>query len=501
MGCRRPTIGPDGAPTRAAQAAQAGDPGTAADGGASRLAATTGTTRPSATRPAVPRPITTTAVRYSSATPWRPVIPTPTPGPALLQMTLVDAEATVMSWTIPGQAPRIERSGYVGAVEAFEALEAAGTEMVFAGGESSLRWQIAEGGTSEREQPGGPLVLVEISQRGLDLVDPGWETMEDRFSSCTLVPAHERYTVTHVFDPRIGALAGYGHARLLDELWTVASPAIDHVRITTTPTSTAPPTSSPDAYASPTATLTPSPTPAPLIDASASVRSLGIGEHPAALAGAVAAWPLVVGSSWTYRATEHLDGVFWSTWTITESVVSAVQHGEALMEVELARVTDRADDLGHGLWPEVDLDRLLVRHDAVLYVIQRSNRSLSPAQADAELPPARSQAWEDGGLVAVVGFPIGADYEEAQAQGEGKSWWRPFWRPIGPFGDVKSSAGVFPSCHASSSRSGAANGVQHWLCIGVGYVRHEVSGCHPMFGGYTVFDLIDFTVPQLVPLQ
>lgn len=397
-GCRQPTAPPTAAPTRSVQA---GEQGSAADGGAMAFAPSTGTARPLADREHEQPSASVTADLWPSETPWTPIIPTPTPGPALLQMTLADAEATAMAWSIPDREPRIERSGYVGAVDAFGALEAAGADMELSpccsGG--LLQWRIAEGMPWAGEPPGGPLVLVEISQRGFDLVYPWNDRRDSRLDNCVLVPASERYTVTHVFDPRIEAHPGYVLESAPPALWAVASTAIDHVRITATPTSTAVPTPSPDANASPTATLTPSPTLAPLIDATSRAFPLGVGEHPAALADAVAAWPLVVGSTWTYRATEHYDGVRWSTWTITESVVSAVRHGEALMEVELARVTDRADGFGTDLWPELGRDRLLVRRDGVLYAILRSNRSLSPAQAAAELPPARSRAWGGGWAV------------------------------------------------------------------------------------------------------
>lgn len=497
-GCRQPAKPPDGAPTRGTQAAQAGDPGVTADGGASLLATSTGTTRPSATRLALPRPTRTSAVRYSSATLRRPVIPTPTPGPALLQMTLADAEATVMSWTIPDQAPRIERSGYVAAVDAYEALEAADADVLLNYGSDSLQGYIA--GTRGSEAVVGPLVLIEVSQRGLDILDDQRSEAKRQLNSCTLVPADQRYLATLVFDPSEADLVGHTLEAAPEALWAIAATVIDHVRVTATATSAALPAAIPDAHASPTP---PSSTPGPLIDPAVPAIRLGVGEYPTTLADAIAAWPLVVGSSWTYRAKSHGNGVFWHAWTITETVVSAVRYGDALMEVAFIRETNPSTAGVGDMWPEVagdrPLDRVLVRADGVLYSGyemlegRRSYRPLRLAEALAEPPEAPSKEAWDAPLKPIVALPLHARSVPAR--------WQALWLPRGGVSNLLSTAGEFPLCHATSSYLGSYSASQHWLCPGVGYARHEISACGVMVGGHAVFDLIDYTIPPLVAVE
>jgi hypothetical protein len=60
-------------------------------------------------------------------------------------------------------------------------------------------------------------------------------------------------------------------------------------------------------------------------------------------------------------------------------------------------------------------------------------------------------------------------------------------------------AGHFEDCHVMIESAGARNYWAHWLCPGVGFVRHELSACSGGDdGGFAVYELIDYHVPPII---
>lgn len=303
-----------------------------------------GATRPGA--PITSRPSTATPPLISRATaasrpPATVGFPTATPGPAALLIDLADAQATAIAWSGPGQAPRIVRAAYLdaaaGAIEALRSLRGLERGLYLYDAEpadSALEWWLTPTPLEEpRQDQGGPLIMVELSQLGMDILGVGefqGFTQAERPGPCEPVPRNARYTITAFFDARSGRFIGQLFGLAPEPLWSVTSGYIEYRRVTATPSATPSP---PGPRRWPT--LTPRPTSMPLFDAAWQAEPLAQGEYPRGVSKMIHVWPLVEGSWWSYRVTTHYNGRDWHTEVITETVVNATRRGLDVMVVEI----------------------------------------------------------------------------------------------------------------------------------------------------------------------
>jgi len=408
-------------------------------------------------------------------------------------LTLADAEATVMALTLPQYSPRIERAGFIGGADAIAALESAQVpDIALLQRQHDLRSHLIwGGGYNAIGDPGGPLAIVERSQLGMDVMGVGVRHLGQwppgQVGHCGSPPADQRYSVTVVIDPRSAHTIGHIVGAMPDALWAVASPDVPHVRVTATPWPSLTPSATPEARVPASPLPMPSPTLGPLVALDEFSMALGRGEYPSGLREAIAAWPLVVGSTWTYRATAHTDALGWSTGLVTETVVEATRHGGDLME---AVVTGSRISLSASS----QRTTIVVRPDGV-FVARYPHRHPRPQlnRAEALATRAVTDAGRlDGPLMQIVSFPLAVQRAAPQAFS--------LWSVIG-IEVVPASAGVFPSCFQVSEVISAGSMAGRWLCPGVGFARHELSICSTSYGGYSVLDLVDYTIPPLVVVE
>jgi hypothetical protein len=90
--------------------------------------------------------------------------------------------------------------------------------------------------------------------------------------------------------------------------------------------------------------------------------------------------------------------------------------------------------------------------------------------------------WESGDPIEVVRIPLspGAQYNH-------------YWR-LGESRDIDTPASRFDDCYPLFEWVGHEYST-HWLCPGVGFVRHAMGGGNSAGGYFTVFELIDHYNP------
>lgn len=73
---------------------------------------------------------------------------------------------------------------------------------------------------------------------------------------------------------------------------------------------------------------------------------------------------------------------------------------------------------------------------------------------------------------------------------------------VGAMAPVTVPAGRFADCFVIGEIARAGSGVDHWLCPGTGFARHESAACGPgaFFGRFTMYELMDVQIPPLVPV-
>jgi hypothetical protein len=413
-----------------------------------------------------------------------------TPGPAFVIMDLQDGLATAHTWSIPQQEPTVERSGYIAATDAIEALRTAAPAR-----EGLLLWGGNDGYLeSWLLEYGGPVLMVELSQVGMDVLGVGGHfsanaTPEPHRAGgslgfrpgCIPVPRNQRYKLTAYIDPRNGHYVGHSFGTNADPIWDIADANIDIIKVTPTPRPSA--TASP-ASATVWPTVTPHPTPKPLLDPLATT-ALGVGEYPAGIHEMIQVWPLVAGSSWTYRATGHSDGREWHSEVVTETVISTRSFGADAMIVTYG-VTHSLGTVGKDYpWASgIFSHERIVLDDRVMSSLPGSTTLASLEEllgqadnSDRSSPSASTMAR----LPLVIDDPY-------------NYWWR-----TGRIQTVTGPAGVFPGSVELTAIRNAANSSGHWLTPGVGIVRHELPGCSSgsAWGNYTVLELIEWQIPPL----
>lgn len=315
--------------------------------------------------------------------------------------------------------------------------------------------------------------MVEGSQLGIDLIGYRHERSATGLfgnvvppTLCEPAPGDHRFEFTAFFDPATGLYLGHngwdaGHrAGVPESIWRLAEARarpVHPVTPTTTPSPLATRTPVSPNTLPVMATLTPRPTPTAPFAVDGTGVPLSSGEVPQAVVDTARVLPWVAGGRWAYRATRVEDMVHWSTFAETETVASAEQLSPATMEVRL--------DYGEPLlapWADGMGLTGFLRPDG-LY----SDRWL----VGQDLP------------AAVFRMPLGTPTRVDD-----------FWH-IFKVGSVTAPAGHFENCHVLVESAGARNLSAHWLCPGVGFVRHELPYCGEDGSTYTVYELVDYEIP------
>jgi len=424
-------------------------------------------------------------------------LPTPVVDSALasrpIALTLAEAERQVAGWALPEREGRIERSGALTPRQLVQALSPERTSLWLAGGRfGEMDVDVALDRLPELVR--GPILVVEASQRGLDvqshaLLGDGWNV--ERPSVCRPVPAAHRATFTAFFDADEGHYLGHAFEAMPDALWEAArsEDALNGSPTRAESPSSTPPTTA-GGIAPPTAT-------AAHAGWAGSTRPLGEGEVPAALLPVAEVLPWVAGSRWVYRVTILGDGVRWSTVVVTETVGSAHRLAEGAMEVALAweAETERGDPppwWGSSPWFNHPVPRqphaYLVGDGVVLPTGRGAIREAS--DLGPVVDPESGRLAADSAVEALLRLPL----EVGQQSGLRLS--------VGSAMPVSVPAGRYAACHVIHEIVSARTGVDHWLCPGVGFARHEHMACGPgqFFGAFVMHELIDARIPPLLPM-
>ncbi len=401
-------------------------------------------------------------------------------------MTLADARATVRQWWIPANEARIERVSYVALADVIDILFAESEELYLLGGYDTVYYV-----DRLRALTPGPIIAIEVSQRGIDLLGHEHAGNQQHFGNaeqpnqCMPVPYAKRYTYYALWDARRGFYLGHGFGGLPEALWQRAAevpPRLVHVTATPRPT------------ASPATPSVP-PTPTTTVRFSNALRQdLGDGEVPAAVLAVAEVLPWVRGARWTYRETDVRNGVQWSTSALTETVVASSRLASDVMEVRVRCESSPersypACPWGAGLgWHSVEPAAEYLVPDGVFtaHFSQAWPQALDTFRQEAARLLHQGSRWDMGDPVALVQLPLRVDEQY-------NYWWHAERQET-----VNVPAGTFEGCYALVEIVNAGNSWAHWLCPGVGFVRHELPGCSTQYGGYSVLELVDYHIPRVV---
>jgi hypothetical protein len=449
---------------------------------AALLATVTSTSTPSLP-PAYAVPSTATPsptiAPAASATPQRVNRPSP------VVLTLDEARRLVVGWSNPDGSGRIGRAGYVAADDVVKTFAAAGMDdLQFSGGEvGSMDTGVPPSWIPEQHR--GPIIFVEVAQGGMDMKSADQNVTGA--SVCYPVASRARYTVTAVFDAARGTYLGYLGDPLPAALWRRAATKWHLVRITPTPTATIP------APLTPSTRLQVTPTAATeyVLGESAGVP-LAVGHVPTAVRPMVEVAPWVAGAWWSYRRTGVEDGIQWSTATVTETVEQALRLAPDVMAVTFDWRGDEdyfASPWGRRLPGGYGASSVYILPHNVIWPDDGKHhpfalgelRSKASALATAKLP-----GYDVNMPSEMIRLPLQA--------GDMYSIWS-----VGDPGTVLTPAGTFEGCYHLTEIVSARSGWDHWLCPGVGFVRHERWGdCSFYSGAAEVYELTDYHVPPII---
>jgi hypothetical protein len=418
------------------------------------------------------------------------------PSPAAV-MRLEDAERATLLRLDPERDRRIELSFYVTEGE----LQAA------APGSGPDNWLGPEAGTAEPHFPeqgsGRVLAFVVASTHGMDIraqfdnTNRGTEPDDP----CIPVPSRQRQQIVEVWDMLSGTSLGAWDAMSVPPtVKDLAKRGRRHIALPSLATRTPMPTTTEEAL-QPTA----SPELTPPVPADAVAIPLGLGEVPAALVDVARDWPAAVGSRWVYRVGSTGYGwpdltTAWSSGRITETVDAAWQIAPDVMvsrinrQVTIAgppdwtpRERDTANLESDGFW-EGNRFRYTFRNGLVADL-----KALSLAEARAVLgevtqptPQAEDYYAALGGFLRLPIRPpeaLAADVLVRQDSAQ------------------DTAVGRFDDCYAVRKLVSLAGADYVRLCRGVGVVRRDGFNCKSMYGGSSVQELIDYSLPAIKPVE
>jgi hypothetical protein len=443
-----------------------------------------------------------------------PSLPTPTPAPTLIPrdaqhpvvLSIADAEREVLSWAVPANEARIERSRAV-TVADFLANRAPGAgSMALAESRCLVALVDDKGGMADPSdcQVAIPadrvLTLVEASQRGMDMMI-GQDLGDERPSVCWPLSSRSRARFVAFFDATRGQYLGMDFitdpypTNWLDQL--AEAPTVKVLDIgSPTPT--------------PTASLTPvplhSPTPYPTVpnwkprptlglpEGATEERKLEPGEVPAPVVDAAREMAEVPGSRWVYQVTRLDQGVHWSQHVVTETIASAWRIAPDVMMVR------RRECWSPGMYPYGNPPEVTERcRDEDRYYVLPNGRAtgdsenyyaspLAALRKELEGTPSRVSGRRE--IVAQLRVPLRANQEYGDPDVDWST------RERAP---IDAPYGHFDSCYAVLEE-GSAGSTTHWTCPGVGEVRREVASCSQGGGAFWLYELIDYHIPPIVPV-
>lgn len=397
-----------------------------------------------------------------------------------VQLLLDDAVAQAFAWGNPDGDPRILRRRTVGR-ESFAAVFRDGGAYVLGGRLGALDAGALDGAALDRLVE-GPVHLVEVAQRGMDVWTATQEGAEPRAALCFPVDAATTYTQTMLFDAGAGDYLGALHDDPPAALWRAATvPAEALVPATATPDPQPSPTEPPTRAAPET------------VRGADALPTLAPGALPTAILPLAETLPWVPGARWTYRVTGVGDGMRWWRHEVTETLSAARALTPELVEARLGR--DASDTPPHASASSSPWGRLGERF------------YLTPSRLAAVTSRAEGEAWAPASLATAIaraadapraedgGFgPIQDVLRLPLAEGSLSYVWS-----LSPAGTVETPAGRFPGCWELYEQYSARAGFTHWLCPGVGFVRHERWGCSSARGSAEVFELVDWQAPTAGP--
>jgi hypothetical protein len=405
-------------------------------------------------------------------TPPITVTPTPRASPAaglaetvVVGVSLKEAERQVLAWLDPEREPRIDWARYLRR-DAFVAAFAPRT------------WLADMSLVPREDRPlddlnDAPLIVVAASTLGIDAF------AGPPFTSWIAPPeltSPNRVPVFAVFDAVTGerriAMAPWASEW---EDWTdiaLAAPTAavrfaPEAKVSATPRPTALGSSATPYLLAPS-TWTPSPTPTDVPAAARLTRS----NMPTDLRPAFEAYPLIPGTSWTWRYTLTTGNVRWEAMVLTETVEAAWLEGATVVvrsSVAAQSITgenggDRtaADSLPESLLRRIGLNGIS-NSDSPGQTGSRDGAATSPEPPDvpAILLSARFVA-DDGGIDNRVSD--------------------------GPT-TLVTRAGTFSGCWRSESTVSAGAGATRWFCPGIGIVAYG-NGVGGSFSAWSVAELI-----------
>jgi hypothetical protein len=432
--------------------------------------------------------------RSPTWTPRPTLVPDEAPHPVVL--SIEDAEREVSNWALPANDPRIERTLYT-TVADLTATFPSGRGGWNLGDTQSGDFIDDEGTVLEPYDDQGAamppdvvLILVEASQRGIDLVLAPTE-YDVRPGGCKSVGSQARRRFLAVFDATRGSYIGSdlflepGDWDWVDRLAGRPVPEILSMP-------------SPTPRASPTPDLRPGrgsiPTPG-LPPDSVMADPLQPGEVPAPLVDAVREMGEVPGSRWVYRVTELWQGVHWSQTVVTETIETALRLAPDVLTIRRRQCTAPRENPFTGVRESggcVDLDRYFVFPNGRVHADKmwyRGTAKLADMRSLLDLPP--KQIPNGSEITTSMRLPLRANED----YGGGELHWSTEGQA-----SVEVPLGRFDGCYAIRAVGDMMNSPTHWTCPGVGVVRSERSGCYTWGGGFKLYELLDFDIPPIVPV-
>jgi hypothetical protein len=487
--------------------------------------AATGCARPTAT--ATPRPTATvTATQVPTAAPLPTLTPTPTPSatptptpwpsgvPHPVVLRLDDARREVLSWALPANEARVERALYATVEELAENFPPELREYgwpLFDTGTDSGGAQVSEfitpdgtvldsrTGAKDAMPPDRVLIIVDSSQRGVDLVQV--EQADDETPSvCTGVSSRSRARILSLFDATTGSYLGSDFiASPRQSAWVddLADLPVINVVPVASPTAkvTATPREDPALVSDPALT----PKSALQLPSDASTPyPLDVGQVPASVVDVARELAEIPGSQWVYRVTGLYNGVHWSQRTCTDTIASAWQIAPDVMLDHHVHESSVNNPTRRSWACSRDSQRKFVFSDGITGPFGTVYPQPPADPFDATLadvrqflaapPPPTGNGEYDTPVAGFLRLPL--------PQSAIYNYW---WKLIGQE-SITVPAGTFNNCHVLSMETTFRNGSTHWLCPGVGVVRKEEPACGSFGAGFELYELIDYDIPPIVPL-
>jgi hypothetical protein len=412
-------------------------------------------------------------------------------------MTVEDARREVLSWALPLNEASVDRSFYVTVADVASYPWPTEGSMLYWSVLGRLRDEV-KGAIRPRQnepafrQPDDVLIVVEGSQRGIDL----YHSWGDGVCCCGAAAAGERYPFLAIFDATRGGEVGTAVVYPPDLADSLAAKPPSTILQRGSPSATSIPTSSPTSSPSTPSPATPLPSDA---TAAAPLRS---GQVPAPLVRAVREMAEVPGSRWVYRVTALEYDLHWSYRVVIETIASSVPVAPDILMSRRRVCSSGATSSG--------LDQLgtVTCEDGRPYFVfakgrvetnedHRGTVTLAEMRTLLNEPPKQVDGW--GGIMETMRLPLRPNEEyRGDLYGGGPIRWS-----TGEKASIEVPRGRFDGCIALNRAVEMYNPHVDWTCPGVGVVRKEDGNCaysSPSFS-LGLSELIEYDIPPVVPVR